>query len=55
MVLAHRLGDRYDADSESLAQKLLVAARLDLVAREPRSVEHDHALEVPGARQASED
>ena len=34
-VFAHRLGDGDDADAEPLAEELLVAARLDLVACEP--------------------
>jgi hypothetical protein len=41
------LRDREDLDPEPLAEKLLVAARLDLVAREPRGVEDQHHVEAP--------
>jgi hypothetical protein len=34
VVFGDRLGDRDDADSEPVAQELLVAACLDLAARE---------------------
>ncbi len=47
MVFTHWLGDGHDTDSKPLAEELLVAAGLDLVASEPRRVEHEHAVEVP--------
>ncbi|HTQ69164.1 MAG TPA: hypothetical protein VMI13_10790 [Solirubrobacteraceae bacterium] len=46
MVFAQRLSDGDDADAELLPQKLLVAARLDLVSREARGVVHEHHLEL---------
>ncbi|HEV7527326.1 MAG TPA: hypothetical protein VGO29_00340 [Solirubrobacteraceae bacterium] len=46
MVFAHRLCDRDDADAERLPQHLLVAARLDLVAREARGVKDEHHIEL---------
>lgn len=46
VISAHRLGDGHDTDAEPLAQKLLVAARLDLVAGEPRGVEDEHHVEL---------
>ena len=46
MIFAHRLGDRDDTDAEPLAQKLLVAARLDLVAGEAGGVEDEHHVEL---------
>jgi hypothetical protein len=48
VVFAHRLGDGHDTDAESLAEELLVAPGLDLVAREPRCVEHEHHIELAG-------
>lgn len=46
MVFAHRLRDGDDADAELLAEHLLVAARLDLVAREARCVKDEHDVEL---------
>jgi len=46
-IVAHRLRDGDDADAEPLAQERLVAARLDLVACEARSVEDEHHVEAP--------
>jgi hypothetical protein len=46
VVFAHRLGDGDDADAELLAQHLLVAARLDLIAREARGVKDEHDVEL---------
>ncbi|HWX88473.1 MAG TPA: hypothetical protein VNX67_09875 [Solirubrobacteraceae bacterium] len=46
VIFTHRLGDRHDTDAEPLAQKLLVAAGLDLVAGEPRGVEDEHHVEL---------
>ncbi|HEY7962468.1 MAG TPA: hypothetical protein VID29_11150 [Solirubrobacteraceae bacterium] len=48
VVFAHRLRDRDDADAQALAQELLVAARLDLAAREARGVEDEHDVERAG-------
>jgi hypothetical protein len=45
VVFAHRLRDRDDTDAQLLTEQLLVAAGLDLVAREPRGVEHEHDVE----------
>ncbi|HEY7890972.1 MAG TPA: hypothetical protein VIC05_02050 [Solirubrobacteraceae bacterium] len=46
VIFAHRLGDRDNTDAEPLAQKLLVAAGLDLVAGEPRGMEDEHHVEL---------
>ncbi|HXP28243.1 MAG TPA: hypothetical protein VN804_00685 [Solirubrobacteraceae bacterium] len=48
VVFTHRLRDRDDADAELLAEHLLVAARLDLVAREARGVKDEHDVELAG-------
>lgn len=45
MVVAHRLRDGEDLDAELVAKELLVLARLDLIAREPRRVEDEHHVE----------
>ena len=45
-VLAHRLGDRDDADAEPLAQQLLVAAGLDLVSGEAGGVVDEDDVEA---------
>ena len=45
-VFAHWLGDGYDPYVEAFAQQFLVLAGLDLAAREPRSVEDEHHVEL---------
>jgi hypothetical protein len=46
-IFAQRLRDRYDADTEAFAEKLLVLARLDLAAGEPGCVKDEHHVEPP--------
>jgi hypothetical protein len=45
-VFTHRLGDGHHADAKPLAEKLLVAACLDLVASEARRVVDEHHVEL---------
>jgi hypothetical protein len=45
-VLAHGLRDRQHLDPQPLAQQLLVAARLDLIARKARGMEHEDHFEA---------
>ncbi|HEY4812486.1 MAG TPA: hypothetical protein VIH71_15655 [Solirubrobacteraceae bacterium] len=46
VVFPHRLCHRHDADAQSLAQQLLVAARLDLVPCETGGVVDEHDIEL---------